>query len=56
MLAHDDETLVDAVYEAAIIPELWPETLKQLSSAAGAYGTCLFTTCPSSDDLRQIAA
>jgi DNA-binding CsgD family transcriptional regulator len=44
MLAHDDETLVDAVYEAAIIPELWPETLKQLSSAAGAYGTCLFTT------------
>lgn len=44
MLGDDDESLVDAVYEAAIVPELWPATLKQLANAAGAYGTCLFTT------------
>lgn len=35
------ETLTDLIYEAAILPELWPAVLDQLADIAGAQGTVL---------------
>jgi DNA-binding CsgD family transcriptional regulator len=35
------ETLTDLIYEAAVLPELWPAVLDQLAEIAGAQGTIL---------------
>lgn len=39
---HDD--LVGRIYEAAAVPELWPEVLEGISAVADALGTTLLTT------------
>lgn len=41
-----DETLIDTIYEAAHIPELWPALLDRLSDMTGAWGGMLFTVTP----------
>lgn len=38
-----DETLADRIYEAAVVPELWPDVLGEMSSAVGGDGAVLFT-------------
>ena len=40
----DQEALVDRIYEAAVVPELWPGVLHDISSIAGCLGGVLFTT------------
>ena len=37
------ETLTDLIYEAAVLPELWPSVLDQLADIAGAQGSVLIT-------------
>jgi DNA-binding CsgD family transcriptional regulator len=52
--------LLDVIYEAAAIPELWPAVLDRLAEMAGAVGTFLITTDPrtlrwtSSESVRQL--
>jgi DNA-binding CsgD family transcriptional regulator len=41
-----DESLIDSIYEAAHIPELWPALLDQLSELTDAWGGMLFTATP----------
>jgi len=38
--------LVDRIYEAAVIPELWPEACDLLSAETGAFSTALITLVP----------
>lgn len=38
-----DETLTDRIYEAAVVPELWPDVLGEMSGAVGGDGAVLFT-------------
>lgn len=38
-----DETLTDRIYEAAVVPELWPDVLGEMSSAVDGAGGLLFT-------------
>jgi DNA-binding CsgD family transcriptional regulator len=38
-----DEDFVDQIYEAAIVPELWPGVLDHLTRIGGGFGTCLLT-------------
>lgn len=45
----DYETLVDDVYEAALIPERWPQLLHKLSDVVDGFGASIFTT-----DFRQV--
>lgn len=40
----DDEGLIDRIYEAAVIPELWPRVLDDISRLSGCFGGVLFTT------------
>ncbi len=42
-MAHD-EGLIDRIYEAAVIPELWPRVLNDISRLSGCFGGVLFTT------------
>lgn len=35
--------LIDGIYEAAVLPELWPEVIENVAAAVGAYGGSLFT-------------
>jgi hypothetical protein len=55
-----DETLTDRIYEAAVVPELWPDVLGEMSSAVGGAGGVLFTanraqmSWTTSSDLRDI--
>lgn len=43
MGAHDvDDDLVDRIYEAGAIPELWPSVLDELGRVGGVSGTLLF--------------
>lgn len=44
--AMPDELLIDVIYEAAHIPELWPSLLDRLSELTGAWGGMLFTVTP----------
>lgn len=37
----DNETLTDLIYEAAVLPELWPSVLDHLAEIAGAQGSVL---------------
>jgi DNA-binding CsgD family transcriptional regulator len=41
-----DDSLIDTIYEAAHIPELWPALLDQLSELTDAWGGMLFTATP----------
>lgn len=40
--------LIDRIYEAAVIPELWAETCDLISAEAGAFSTALITLVPDS--------
>ncbi len=57
-----DDTLTDRIYEAAIVPELWPGVLSEMSNAVGGAGAVLFTAnsaqmgWTTSPDLRDIFA
>ena len=41
-----DETLTDRIYEAAVVPEKWPDVLDEMSRAVGGAGGILFTANP----------
>lgn len=41
-----DAELIDRIYEAAAVPDLWPEVLEGLSGVADAIGTALLTADP----------
>lgn len=53
MLA-DPEDLIDRVYEAAAVPELWPSTLSALARFGGGGGGLLFTS--QGLDFRYVAS
>jgi DNA-binding CsgD family transcriptional regulator len=38
------ETLIDRIYEAAVVPEFWPGILDDIAALAGCVGGILFTT------------
>ena len=38
--------LIDRVYEAAIVPELWGETCDLISAEIGCFSTALITVAP----------
>jgi DNA-binding CsgD family transcriptional regulator len=40
------EGLIDRIYEAAVVPELWPGVLQDVSTLAGCFGGILFTATP----------
>lgn len=44
MPSHADEDLVDQIYEAALIPDLWPAVLGQMAGRTGSIGAMLFVT------------
>lgn len=41
---HPEEVLIDDIYQAALVPELWPTVLGGLSSAVDGAGGLLFTS------------
>lgn len=41
-----EETLTDRIYEAAVVPEKWPDVLDEMSRAVGGAGGILFTANP----------
>lgn len=47
----DRDSLIDRIYEAAVIPDLWPNVLHEVSAVAGCFGGILFTT-PARDITR----
>lgn len=42
--SRSDDVLIDEIYQAALVPELWPAVLGNLSVAAGGVGGLLFTS------------
>ncbi|MBR0871472.1 helix-turn-helix transcriptional regulator [Bradyrhizobium tropiciagri] len=46
--------LIELAYEAAVVPELWPNVLHQVSNIASARGIVLLTAAP--QDMRWIAS
>jgi DNA-binding CsgD family transcriptional regulator len=60
MLFGESSQLLDLIYEAAAIPDLWPAVLDRLAQLAGGVGTFLITADPrtirwtASDSLRQL--
>lgn len=57
----DQDKLIDRIYEAAVVPELWPGVLHDVSLLGGCFGGILFTTAArqithwtSSDDARDL--
>lgn len=57
----DRNSLIDRIYEAAIVPELWPGVLHDVSLLGGCFGGILFTTAArqimhwtSSDDAHSL--
>lgn len=42
-MAVDDGQLADLIYEAAVVPELWPQVLESLARSAGSYWAVLLT-------------
>ncbi|QRM56411.1 LuxR C-terminal-related transcriptional regulator [Sinorhizobium sp. BG8] len=59
---HDTARTLDLIYEAAFVPETWPQVLDDMARAAGAHGTALFNSNAASSraissaslaDLRQ---
>jgi DNA-binding CsgD family transcriptional regulator len=53
-MSSPDESLIDTIYEAAHIPELWPTLLDRLSERTDAWGGMLFTA--TSEATRWIAS
>src|SRR5262245_12178606 len=49
-----DEEFIDRIYEAAVVPEFWPEVLHELGEIAGARGTILLTADAS--NVRWVAS
>lgn len=47
-----DETLVDAIYEAGAIPELWPSVLDKLADLVGARGGNVIYARPGGQQIR----
>ena len=46
-MLHDDQVyIIDRVYEAAVVPDLWPRVCDLLSSHIDAYSTSLITLAP----------
>src|SRR5688572_12962733 len=39
-----DETLIDRIYEASVVPDMWPRVLDELAEVAGAVGGELLTS------------
>lgn len=37
-----NDLLLDQIYEAAVLPELWPDVLTEIGKVAGAWGAALF--------------
>jgi len=54
MKADLHEHLIELVYEAAVVPELWPQVLHQVGGIARARGVVLLTADP--HDMRWIAS
>lgn len=59
----DREALIDQIYEAALVPELWPAVLDDIATLAGGIGGILLTAAPnqisrwtSSAPVREIMA
>lgn len=61
-MLNDATRVLDLIYEAAFVPETWPQVLDGMAAAAGAHGTALFNSnrtfrgaiaSASLDDLRQ---
>lgn len=57
----DREALIDRIYEAALVPELWPSVLGDVAALAGGVGGILLTAAPnqisrwtSSDSVREL--
>ncbi|SIQ89593.1 DNA-binding transcriptional regulator, CsgD family [Rhizobium sp. RU33A] len=46
MQKNNDSDISDRVYEAAAIPELWPEVCDRISREIGAYSTAVITLAP----------
>ena len=42
----DREQLIASIYEAAVVPELWPEVLDEVARLSGGIGGILFTARP----------
>lgn len=40
------ESIIDRAYEAAVVPDLWPESCDLISKDIGAYSTALITLAP----------
>ncbi len=47
-----DDTLVDAIYEAGAIPELWPSVLDKLADLVGARGGNIICARPGGQQIR----
>lgn len=45
-VAMEQSTLVDRIYEAAVIPELWPDVCDRLAAAVDGYATCVLGVAP----------
>lgn len=54
ILREDAITLVGRIYEAAAVPELWPDVLASIARGVDAAGACLFT--PGGPDPRGVAS
>jgi hypothetical protein len=60
MSVDDASQLLDHIYEAAAVPDKWPDVLDRLAQMAGAVGTFLLTTDPhnmrwtSSESVREL--
>lgn len=44
-----DERFLDSLYEAAVVPELWPQVLRRFQEAARAVGAVLVAVTPNSN-------
>ncbi|MBB5042372.1 helix-turn-helix transcriptional regulator [Shinella fusca] len=40
---YHDRSIIDEIYEAAVLPEFWPRVLERVSEATDCYGGALFT-------------
>jgi hypothetical protein len=38
------DELIDNIYEAAVVPELWPHVLERMTKIGNGLGTLMFTT------------
>ena len=50
-MASDDGLLVDRIYEAGLVPSLWPEILGEMASRFDGVGTVLLASGPGGDQI-----